>query len=135
MTTTSVGRRGSRAAPQAAGQLRLERRADGRLWATVDGADARPARVRRCFPWSEPARFVSLYDDDDAEVALVRDPAELDPESRAALDEALVEAGFVFAVTRVLAIDEEVEIRVWRGEAPAGAPPVPNPRRHRPRHP
>jgi hypothetical protein len=63
---------------------------------------------------------VSLYDDDDAEVALVRDPAELDPESRAALDEALVEAGFVFAVTRVLAIDEEVEIRVWRVETRAG---------------
>jgi hypothetical protein len=94
---------------------------DGRLWALVGGAEAQAVRVRRCFPWSEPTRFLSLFDDDDAEVALVQDPGELDPESRAVLEDALVEAGFVLEVTRVLAIDEEVEIRAWRVETRAGA--------------
>ena len=121
MTTTAVGRRPADTAPQAAGDLTLERGQDGRLWARVGETEARAVRVRRCFPWSEPTRFLSLFDDDDAEVALVQDPGELDPESRAVLEDALVEAGFVLEVTRVLAIDEEVEIRAWRVETRAGA--------------
>src|SRR2546427_10663987 len=68
-----------------AGALTLERRADGRLWA-ARGDVERAVWVRRCFPWSEPARFVSLRDDEDREFALVRDPAELDPASRRVLE-------------------------------------------------
>jgi len=93
--------------------LALERRADGRLWAARGGA-ARPVWVLRCFPWSEPVRFVSLRDDDENEVALVADPAKLDDQSRSALEAELASAGFVFEVTGVLAIEEEVEIRHWR---------------------
>ena len=101
-------------------RLTLERRTDGRLWA-ARGGRARPVGVRRCFPWSEPARFISLRDDDEEEFAVVSDPAELDARSRLALEEALVQAGFVFAITRVLAIDEEVEIRHWRVETRQGS--------------
>jgi hypothetical protein len=93
--------------------LTLERRADGQLWATQHGA-TRAVSVRRCFPWSEPGRLVSLRDHEDEEFALVSDPAALDRQSRRALEEALVEAGFVLRVTRVLEIEEEVEIRRWR---------------------
>ena len=93
--------------------LTLERRADGRLWAT-HGGESRPVWVQRCFPWSEPGRYVSLRDEDENEVALVADPAELDRESRASLESALQSAGFVFQVTGVLEIEEEVEIRRWR---------------------
>lgn len=99
--------------------LTLERRADGRLWA-VRGDSARAVWVRRCFPWSDPGRFLSLRDDGEEEFALVRDPAELDVESRAVLEAALVAAGFVFAITRVVAIEEEVEIRHWRVETRQG---------------
>jgi hypothetical protein len=101
------------------GTLALERRTDGRLWAVRDG-EARPVAVRRCFPWSEPGRYLSLRDEDDREFALVGEPGALDERSRQALDEALVEAGFVFAVTRVLALDEEVELRHWRVETQQG---------------
>lgn len=99
--------------------LALERRADGRLWA-VRGEAERAVWVRRCFPWSAPARLLSLRDDDDTEFALVRDPGELDAASRLVLEEALVAAGFVFAVTRVTAIDEEVKIRHWQVETRQG---------------
>jgi hypothetical protein len=61
-----------------------------------------------------------LRDEDDREFALVGEPVALDERSRQALDEALVEAGFVFAVTRVLALDEEVELRHWRVETQQG---------------
>jgi hypothetical protein len=70
--------------------------------------------VRRCFPWSEPTRFLSLCDDDDSEVAFVAEPAELETGSRAALERVLAEAGFVFELVEVFEIDEEVELRQWR---------------------
>ncbi len=102
-----------------AGELTLEWRADGSLWA-MRGEDERAVSVRRCFPWSEPTRHLSLRDADEEEFALVRDPAELVPRSRAALERALAVAGFVFEVTRVLEIEEEVEIRRWRVETQQG---------------
>ena len=101
-------------------ELVLERGADGRLWARR-GPEARPVVVRRCFPWSETSRYISLRDDDQAEVALVKDPMELPPSSRQALVEALSEAGFVFEVSRVIEVEEEVEIRHWRVETKQGA--------------
>lgn len=113
MATTVVGRRGLQETQRPAGELRLERRADGRLWA-VRGDTARAVVVRRCFPWSEPGRFLSLREDREQEFALVADPAELDAASRRVLEDALVEAGFVFQVRAVRAIDEEVELRHWR---------------------
>ncbi len=100
-------------------ELTLEHRADGQLWVT-QGENKCAVRVRRAFPWSEPGRFLSLRDHEDVEVVLVTDPAELDPESRHALEQALVQAGFVFDVTAVHEIDEEVEIRTWRVETRQG---------------
>ena len=46
------------------------------------------------FPWSEPGRYVSLRDDDEEELALVRTPSRLEPDSCAALEVSLAEAGF-----------------------------------------
>ena len=90
----------------------LRRTADGRLVAVVDGEEV-AVRLRQCYPWSEPRRHLSLRNDEDEEVALVEDPAALEPASRQALEEALAEAGFVLEVVRVVEIEEEVEIRQW----------------------
>ncbi len=92
---------------------------DGRLVVLVDGEPV-PVRLRQCFPWSEPGLHLSLRDDQDREVAIVDDPAELEPESRRAIEQTLAEAGFVLEVTRVLDIDEEVEIRQWTVETRQG---------------
>src|SRR2546429_793009 len=112
--------------------VRLEWRSDCSLWA-VRGGEERAVVVRRCFPWSEPARYLSLRDSEEEEFAVVRDPADLDARSRAALEMALAVAGFVFEVTRLLEIDEEVEIRPWRVEAPHGPRPRQTPRHRWPR--
>src|SRR5438034_8308813 len=119
METKLVGPRGSAATSSAPAELTLERRADGRMWAVRDGTE-RAVWVRRCFPWSEPGRYLSLRDGDEEEFALVRDPADLDDASREALEGALALAGFVFEITRVLEIEEEVEIRRWRVETSQG---------------
>ncbi len=91
---------------------RLERRADGQLWMTLDGA-ALPVRVTRCFPWSAPGHFISLRDEHRNEVALIADPGTLDAHSRGLLEDALVEADFVFEIEAIDEIDEETEIRCW----------------------
>jgi hypothetical protein len=92
--------------------IRLRSAPDGRLIAYTDRG-AVPVRVRQCFPWSEPQRHLSLRDSEEKEIALVEDPASLGPASREALERALAEAGFVLEVTRVISIEEEVEIRQW----------------------
>jgi 3-polyprenyl-4-hydroxybenzoate decarboxylase len=56
---------------------------------------------------------VSLRDADGKELALVEDPRLLDEDSRVALETALRETAFVFEVTRIVVVDEEVEIRTW----------------------
>jgi hypothetical protein len=99
--------------------LELRSAGDGRLLALV-GGELVAVRLRQCFPWSEPGCHLSLRDEDDEEIALVEDPAGLDPESRRALERALAEAGFVLEVVRVLAIEEEVEIRQWTVETRHG---------------
>jgi len=100
--------------------LSLERRDDGQLWARRNG-DERAVQVHRCFPWSEPGRFLSLRDSDDGEFALVSALDEVDGESRRVLEGAIAEAGFVLEVTRITEVDEEVEIRTWKVETRQGA--------------
>lgn len=99
--------------------LSIERRADGQLMARRGDACC-AVNVRRCFPWSEPGRFLSLRDAEGEEFAFVRDPADLDGESRRALEDALAEAGFVFDLRAVLEIEEEVELRQWRVQTDQG---------------
>jgi len=99
--------------------LALRSAGDGRLLAVIDG-DEVAVRLRQCFPWSEPSRHLSLRNEDDEEVALVEDPAMLDPESRRVLEQALADAGFVLDVVRVVDVEEEVEIRQWTVETRHG---------------
>lgn len=99
--------------------VRLRNAPDGRLIVFTERGPV-TVRVRQCFPWSEPHRHLSLRDAEDREVALVEDPAVLGAASREALERALAEAGFVLDVTRVVSIDEEVEIRQWEVETRHG---------------
>jgi len=88
-------------------EVRLEQRADA-------------VSVRRLFPWSLRNGHVSLRDRGNGEVALVAEASGLDAASRAALEDALVVADFVLEITRVVDVEEEVEIRVWQVETQQG---------------
>ncbi len=99
--------------------LRLERRIDGQLWATRRGESC-AVSVRRCFPWSEPKSFISLRDSDEKEFALVRQLADLDPDSCRVLERSLAEAGFVLEIVAIESVEEEVEIRSWKVQTVQG---------------
>lgn len=100
--------------------LRVERGADGRLFAVKNGKRT-AVKVCRCFPWSEPNRFVSLRDEKDAEVALIDDLAVLDPSSRGVLELALAEVGFVLEIERIESCEDVFEIRNWKVKTKQGA--------------
>ena len=99
--------------------LALETAPDGRLLVVLNSVRV-PVRPRQCFPWSQSHRYLSLRDDEDHEVAFVEDPALLAASSREALEHALAVAGFVLEVTRVVEIEEEVELRQWAVETRQG---------------
>ncbi len=99
--------------------LHLARREDGQLWATR-GHEECAVRVRRLFPWSEHDRHISLRDAGNREFALVGPDDRLDEASQRALDEAVAAAGFVLEVTRVVSVDDEIEIRVWTVDSAQG---------------
>jgi hypothetical protein len=99
--------------------LRVYRREDGQFEAAWGGKTA-VLRIVRCFPWTDPSRFVSLRDQDDHEIALIRDLASLDADSHEAVEAALAEAAFVLEVTRIDRIAEEFEIRNWRVQTRQG---------------
>ena len=102
----------SKAAKRADGPPKLAWRSGG-LFVVGETGEV-PASARRCFPWSEPERYVSIRDEKDEELALVCDLAELDPRSREAVEYSLDEASFVMDIERVDSIEEEFEIRNWR---------------------
>jgi hypothetical protein len=109
----------SESSDEARHALALEIDESGQLFVAADPPV--PVRLRQCFPWSEPYRHLSLRDASDREIALVDDPAALDDASRRAIERALGIAGFVLEVTRVVEIDEEVEIRQWSVETTSGS--------------
>ena len=97
----------------------VERSDDGRLFVVMNG-EWKLVRLRQCFPWTEPHRFLSLRDDEDHELAYITDPGFLSRASRQAVEDALADAGFVLEVLRVVEVDEEVEIRTWTVETKQG---------------
>lgn len=99
---------------------KLQTGEDGRLQAFADG-EWKPVQVHRCFPWTEPEHFISLRDTDGKEVALVDDPASLDEASRAAVQKALAMAAFVFEITSIDDIRQDIELRVWSVKTDKGA--------------
>jgi hypothetical protein len=100
--------------------LTLERRDDGRLWATVAERAAAPVKLRRCFPWTSPDRYISLQTEDDVELSLIADPTTLSLASQRALSRTLRETGFVFVVQGVYSIKEDFELRCFEVETRQG---------------
>lgn len=98
---------------------KIERREDRQLW-VVRGKTASRVRVKRCFPWTEPSRYISLRDDQDNELALVKCLTRLDRDSRAVMEEALAEAGFVLEIIRLESLERDFEIRSWTVETRQG---------------
>ena len=72
--------------------------------------------ISRCFPWSEPLRWLSIRDKDEKELDLIEDASLLDPTSTLSILQAVGEAGFVLKIKRIRNVEEQFELRCWTVE-------------------
>jgi Domain of unknown function (DUF1854) len=101
--------------------LKIKRMRDGQLLAQQGSEEPVAVHAVQCFPWTDPDRYITLRDDKDKEVALIKDLHELDYSSRVAVLQGLSESAFVLEVESVEAIDTEFEIRNWKVKTRQGA--------------
>lgn len=91
--------------------LRLHRGPTGVLRATLEGDRARSylqVSVYRAFPLTHASEWVVLLDAQGKEIGTLRDPAALDAESHALLEQELALRYLTPRVTEILAIHEEM---------------------------
>ena len=100
-------------------RIRVGKGSSGQLW-VKKGENQTEVKLVRCFPWTEPGRWISLRDEKEAEVALVQDVRALPEGEREILEEALAEAGFVIEIRSVLAHEEDFELRNWKVKTAQG---------------
>lgn len=71
-------------------------------------------RVKPSFPWSAPNEYLSVLNSSGEVLFVVESLDKLDDSQREAVEYSLRQAGFVFKITKVLKIDEEFELRLWK---------------------
>jgi len=75
--------------------------------------------LRLAFPYSDPDHYVALVCDGE-EIGMVRDPEELDPDSRALVREELKKRYHVPEILRVLDVRDQNTAAVWTVETEKG---------------
>ena len=94
----------------------------GRFECRPGGAgEFQDAKVRPCFPLSDPTHWFSIHDEEGHELGLVEAPSRLDGESRVALELALAAGGFLMRITRIESIESEHDIRTWEVDTEGGS--------------
>jgi ATP-binding cassette, subfamily B, bacterial len=83
------------------------------LWLDVEGGTL-AVSARRCFPLSDPERFVSLVDARGHERACIEAPSALSPASRGALADALAASELLPTVAQIENLREEATQSSWR---------------------
>ncbi len=99
--------------------LRWSTETDLLTWEAPEGALV--VSPRRCFPLSDPQRFVSLVDARGHERACIESPSALDAASRQALDAALEAYELLPVVTQIESLREEATKSSWRVLTERGA--------------
>jgi ABC-type glutathione transport system ATPase component len=100
-------------------RLRWSAEADTLSAETAHGAIV--VAARRCFPLTDPERFVSLVDARGHELCCIEAPAALSQESRAALERALAASELLPRVERIEAVLEEATQSTWQVVTDRGA--------------
>lgn len=94
-------------------EISLTRSEGGVLQGIVSGKHYEELIVYRCFPFQYELAYISIRDDKDAELGIVRDVGELDPESAAELERELQLRYFLPKVTRVDSVKSKSGLWLW----------------------
>ncbi len=85
-----------------------------------DGTVLESLEPRRLFPISDPNRFITLLDENEREIAFVRDLAEVDPDTARAITECFSEYYMIPKITRLLGSEEKFGTLKWTVETDRG---------------
>ena len=87
----------------------VERNPAGQIVVKLTGRDEPivDAKIVRCFPWSMPEEYVSIRDSDGKEIAMLKTPDSLDPESQKIVEEELIDKVFNPRIEKVLDFKHE----------------------------
>jgi len=105
-------------------RLNLRDHENGNMLLHLDGQAVLLDAPRRALPLSDPDHFIVLTDSDGQEIGVLRDPAQLDPESQDVLTDALERAYAIQNITRILNIEREPMTgqSTWRVEVSTEKP-------------
>lgn len=78
------------------------------------------ARLYRCFPLTNPGRFISVCDSEGAEYGIIEDASALDESSRCALEGYFDRRYFTPTIRRILSLQQEASMWNWRVETNRG---------------
>lgn len=94
-------------------QIVLQMGSGGVLCGMVNGIEHNRLIATRAFPQTHPAGYISLSDGKGDELGVIRELAELTPESRSAVEQELRLRYLVPLVTRVDKLDAQPGLWVW----------------------
>lgn len=77
-------------------------------------------QVYRCFPLTDPNRYISVRDAMNREIGLISDLSELPPESKKVVKEELERRYLIPVVKRIISIKERMGILMWEVESERG---------------
>lgn len=88
-----------------------------------DGKQYARVAVHRCFPFSDPTRYISIREpeNDGREIGLIRDLQDLDKETRTMLEEQMALRYFTPLIQRIRDIKEEYGYSYWEVVTDKGA--------------
>jgi len=76
--------------------------------------------VYRCFPLTDPDKYISVRDAMNREIGLIRDLSELEPESQRVVKEELERRYLVPIIKRIVSVRERLGMLLWEVETDRG---------------
>ena len=102
-------------------RIRIHRNPSRNLCVEIGGRGSwEKVVVRLAFPFSDPRRHVVLSTADEEEIGVIADCAELEPESRRVLEEALEKRYHIPVIRRIVHAEDEREATRWAVETDRG---------------
>ena len=93
---------------------------EGELWWTTESGVKPIGSLVRCFPATAADTWLSIRDTDGQELALIRNPETLDPDSRNTIAPVLHDKYHVPVITRIVSVTSSVEGKHLEVEAEEG---------------
>lgn len=82
--------------------------------------DVADVRIRRSFPWSHPAQYISIRTSEGKELVLIEDLATLDAGLRASIETELARGSFIPSISRIEKIDVRFGHQQWTVQTDRG---------------